>query len=582
MNQHHHFKRGLLMSVFIGVWLCAGTAYSQSSGSYILDWNFFDGGGSLNHSPTYSLLDSVGQAFGAGSAVSDNYTNQDGFFNQGSGSGAAAQYVFTLIKRGTGSGAVTVNGVEIGAELTQVYDTGATLTLHAAAGEDSDFLGWNGGECSGAADCVMTLARDTVIAAEFAVKQHVITATKNEGGTLEPFGDVTLAHHADQTFTIVPEIGCQVADVLIDGVSVGVVTEYTFTDVTAGHSIQALFERQSYTITAAAGDGGSIAPSGAVSVKYGESQTFSITPNSGYEIQDVLIDGEVVNELETFTEAEGDQTIIKAAVTFTNVTANHAIEARFIAISGGGAYIREDTPDAEKLLTNPDDDWMCWAAAAANILKWTNWTTPLFDSAQSMFADFQEHWTNAASLMEQAWQWWFAGIEPENLPGWATVDVPGGGYFTDDTVDDYFSEAWATYDDASHQWSGGEYLMSSIEESFQDDYGVAAAVYNTSGGGHALTVAGYEYDEFGNYTGLWVTDSDDYLTGLKLLPVSLDSDLGLWYLGGEYSGWFIGGWQGLALKPGQSAVPEPGTLVFFVIGMLGFFALRRQIVRQRK
>jgi len=47
----------------------------------------------------------------------------------------------------------------------------------------------------------------------------------------------------------------------------------------------------SLTITATAGMGGSIAPSGAVPVAGGSSQTFTITPNSGYRVQSVLVDG---------------------------------------------------------------------------------------------------------------------------------------------------------------------------------------------------------------------------------------------------------------------------------------------------
>ncbi|MEM3473778.1 MAG: hypothetical protein QW735_04230, partial [archaeon] len=44
-------------------------------------------------------------------------------------------------------------------------------------------------------------------------------------------------------------------------------------------------------ITASAGEGGTITPSGEVVVPYNGSQTFTITPNEGYRIKDVLIDG---------------------------------------------------------------------------------------------------------------------------------------------------------------------------------------------------------------------------------------------------------------------------------------------------
>jgi len=70
-----------------------------------------------------------------------------------------------------------------------------------------------------------------------------------------------------------------------------------------------------YTITATAGTGGTISPSGAVTVKSGDSVTFTITPNSGYIISDVKVDGKSIGAVTSYT--------------FTNVTANHTIEATF-------------------------------------------------------------------------------------------------------------------------------------------------------------------------------------------------------------------------------------------------------------
>ena len=72
---------------------------------------------------------------------------------------------------------------------------------------------------------------------------------------------------------------------------------------------------QKYTITATAGEGGSITPNGDVSVKEGASQTFAITASNGYEIADVLVDGSSVGAVESYT--------------FSDVKANHTISASF-------------------------------------------------------------------------------------------------------------------------------------------------------------------------------------------------------------------------------------------------------------
>lgn len=71
----------------------------------------------------------------------------------------------------------------------------------------------------------------------------------------------------------------------------------------------------SYIITATAGANGAIAPSGAVTVTRGADQTFTITPASGYKIQQLLVDGAAVT--------------VAATYTFKNVIAAHTINVLF-------------------------------------------------------------------------------------------------------------------------------------------------------------------------------------------------------------------------------------------------------------
>jgi len=74
-----------------------------------------------------------------------------------------------------------------------------------------------------------------------------------------------------------------------------------------------------FTISSTAGANGSIFPSGSVSLNQGDSQTFTITPNSGYKVNTVLVDGLSVGGVSTYT--------------FNNVSANHTISASFAFIS---------------------------------------------------------------------------------------------------------------------------------------------------------------------------------------------------------------------------------------------------------
>ena len=71
---------------------------------------------------------------------------------------------------------------------------------------------------------------------------HKITADyQTENGVISPSGVVDVADGEDFSFQIEPLSGYKIADVLVDGVSVGAVESYTFNDVSADHSITASF-----------------------------------------------------------------------------------------------------------------------------------------------------------------------------------------------------------------------------------------------------------------------------------------------------------------------------------------------------
>jgi PKD repeat protein/C1A family cysteine protease len=147
---------------------------------------------------------------------------------------------------------------------------------------------------------------------------YTISATAGSGGRMIPNGTVTVLTGGNQTFTITPDSGYIISDVLVDRGSVGAVSSYTFPNVTANHTISALFSSvpvANYTITATAGSGGRIIPNGTAVVPSGRSQTFNIVPDSGYIISDVVVDSGSVGGVSSYT--------------FPNVTANHAIFAAF-------------------------------------------------------------------------------------------------------------------------------------------------------------------------------------------------------------------------------------------------------------
>ena len=146
------------------------------------------------------------------------------------------------------------------------------------------------------------------------------------------------------------------SDVRVDGSSVGAVTTYTFSNVRANHTISASFTTSAsttYTITASAGSNGSISPSGSVILSQGSSRTFTITPNSGYRVSDVRVDGSSVGAVTTYT--------------FSNVRANHTIIASFIANETSSTSLTVTSPAGGEVLYAGGTKMITWLAPSTAV-----------------------------------------------------------------------------------------------------------------------------------------------------------------------------------------------------------------------
>ena len=163
-----------------------------------------------------------------------------------------------------------------------------------------------------------SVTADHTITASFTPIVYTITATAGANGSLDPAGISSVNSGGGRDFTITPAAGFKITDVLVDGVSFGAVTTYSFTNVTANHTITASFTHIIHEITATAGSNGAIAPAGVSSVNSGSGQDYTITPAAGFKVANVLVDGVSVGAVTTYS--------------FTSVTANHAIMASFTPI----------------------------------------------------------------------------------------------------------------------------------------------------------------------------------------------------------------------------------------------------------
>jgi hypothetical protein len=172
------------------------------------------------------------------------------------------------------------------------YAYGSQVQLDATPSAGYEFADWSGDLSGSANPATITMDGNKAVTATFTLIQYTIIASAGTGGSITPSGSVVVNYGDDQAFTINPDSGYRILDVLVDGGSVGAVSSYTFTNVVDDHTIAAQFEEDIvyYSIIASAGVGGIIAPSGSIPVASGADQSFTITADTGYHIEEVLVD----------------------------------------------------------------------------------------------------------------------------------------------------------------------------------------------------------------------------------------------------------------------------------------------------
>jgi uncharacterized repeat protein (TIGR02543 family) len=219
--------------------------------------------------------------------------------------------------------------------------------------------------------------------------QYSIVAFAGIGGSFSPSGSGTAPPNSNRTYTVTAQTGYYISGVVVDGTSViddladtvnwpGTTNlhsgTYTFINIVSNHVITATFERINLNITATAGAGGSISPQGNVAVPYGSNQTFTITPDEGYFIEELLIGDGAGNVVSVPTTSE---------YVFTNVTDNHTISVTFALntyafnVSSGVGGTVSGTPggyyaagDFINVMAEPDSGYHFtgWTISGADII----------------------------------------------------------------------------------------------------------------------------------------------------------------------------------------------------------------------
>ena len=146
---------------------------------------------------------------------------------------------------------------------TYTIETGA-FTLKNPTKSGYTFTGWSGTGLDGENNMTVTIhtgstgnrtytAHWRYNGSGHSYSYYTIKATAGAGGSIAPSGNVSVREGRDQTFTITPDKGYAVANVKIDGKSIGAVKSYTFENVRRNHTIEVSFARANEFIDVPAG-----------------------------------------------------------------------------------------------------------------------------------------------------------------------------------------------------------------------------------------------------------------------------------------------------------------------------------------
>ena len=153
-------------------------------------------------------------------------------------------------------------------------------------------------------------------------KTYTINVTTDYGSSVSGSYPDTVVEGSNKYLHISKRQGYKLTSVILDGSSQtipsqteasGEVMTISLENITTNHNLVVTSEPFKYTITTSAGSNGSITPS--ATVNYGSSKTINISPSTGYEVNEVIVDGVNKGKITTYT--------------FNNITDNHTISVTF-------------------------------------------------------------------------------------------------------------------------------------------------------------------------------------------------------------------------------------------------------------
>ncbi|GEM_PF-6917677 len=216
----------------------------------------------------------------------------------------------------------------------------------------------------------LDIISDAALNVSFKKRQYTISVVSGSNGSVNPSGSVLVDHGDDKTFTITPDVGYEIDVAIYGGADIkgsltgtGDIKTFTASDITTGATLNVSFKTKRYTVSVVLGSNGSVSPSVSVVVDHGGDKIFTITPNTGYEIDVATYGGVDVKgsltgsgDIKTFT-ASGITSDATLNVSFKIKQYTVSIVSRSNGSVSPSGLITVDYAGDKQLTISPDNDY---------------------------------------------------------------------------------------------------------------------------------------------------------------------------------------------------------------------------------
>jgi hypothetical protein len=128
----------------------------------------------------------------------------------------------------------------------------------------------------------------------YLIDSYTLSASAGLNGAITPNGTIAAMLGTSKLFTVAANTGYHITDITLDNLSQGALASYTLNNITQPHRIVANFAKNTYNLNVTQTQNGQISP-GTSTIGYGDTPTFTITPNEGYSITNITANGKSIS-----------------------------------------------------------------------------------------------------------------------------------------------------------------------------------------------------------------------------------------------------------------------------------------------